>query len=224
MKRICSYWIVIPIVFVFFFLLFIYGSLYGYGQCQTFSMFVMVLCVILQILLIINLKSIQSVLRHILVLVAFLILLLFLFCFTPFMYRTLEKDYNSTFEKDTIYSAIFDYYETPPPTFLDSLSWLIMKEGEYGMYYFEYSHSKIGKSNVILSVYSLDNPSNLLYNKKIEVSNEKENKLLVKDSFIVLSDITRTQLPSIFEIRIQNDSTKASYLYRKKYLLHRWRR
>lgn len=184
----------------------------------------MVLCVILQILLIINLKSIQSVLRHILVLVAFLILLLFLFCFTPFMYRTLEKDYNSTFEKDTIYSAIFDYYETPPPTFLDSLSWLIMKEGEYGMYYFEYSHSKIGKSNVILSVYSLDNPSNLLYNKKIEVSNEKENKLLVKDSFIVLSDITRTQLPSIFEIRIQNDSTKASYLYRKKYLLHRWRR
>ena len=221
-----SFWFLIPISLLVSFLLYIWGCLYGHDDIILFSLCAMFICVVLQALVVFNdLKYKKRSFVSLSVLftcVVFSCISLWLY---PYIYRTSEKISFNIVDTDTTYLDVVDYYSDVTPLYLDSLSWLTIQEGEYGMYYFVFCHPKKEDVKVSFTVYALDEPSNMFYNNEILINQCENDSILIKDSFIVNTGMERNRIPSNFDIRIEGcNNNIESNTYRKKFMLHRWRR
>lgn len=121
------------------------------------------------------------------------------------------------------YSIIYDYFDTINPNRNDSSTWLVLKEGEIGYYYYSYYHPKIDSSIVTVSVIATEKPSVPIYEKTFHFYGVmKEFDCLCKDSFITNVAMPNS-FPALFEIKIKQDNdTTTEEVHKKKYWMNRW--
>lgn len=228
MKTLLNYWFIIPVSWLISLLVCLLSSLFKWENIFMCSTLIICICAFLQmVLLIYEWRKERHFKKHLFVLATCFILTSLLLLYEPFFYGCAVKPIDGQIVPDSTYSKIYCYDDSVKPVPNDTSSWIVLKEGEIGYYYFDYYHPQIDSSYITFLVFDTNNQSKPIYENQILTNNyHKEFGVLYRDSFTVFADNTSGNIISaIFRVGTHDADRKGVKTQQeKRYMLHLWRR
>ena len=135
-----------------------------------------------------------------------------------------EWDHQSVYGYINFWFKVYDYYDTVVPCYSDTISWLVLKEGETGYYYYDYYHPKLDSATISFSINDIGIPTKTIYSRQVSVCSEfDEFGVLFRDSFVVISENTEDPFPALFTVIVQTGNNQTEE-QRMKCFMHHWHR
>jgi hypothetical protein len=228
MKSLLNNWYIIPTTWFFLFLVCSLSIVFKREYLYISSALLLCLCALLQIVVLIyEWRRGRHFVIHLLFLAAYFVMAILLLLSEPYFYGCAVKPIDGQIVPDSTYSKIYCYDDSVKPVPNDTSSWIVLKEGEIGYYYFDYYHPQIDSSYITFLVFDTNNQSKPIYENQILTNNyHKEFGVLYRDSFTVFADNTSGNIISaIFRVGTHDADRKGVKTQQeKRYMLHLWRR
>lgn len=224
MKKYLKYYYYIPIVWLATFFMFLSSCMHG--RMAELSALILIICTFLQLMaLFYEYKLKQHWWKHLFIILIYFVLITLTLYFEPFLLGGLKNETTKVFmDTSTSDIKVYDYYDTVVPCYSDTMSWLVLKEGETGYYYYDYYHPKLDSATISFSINDIGIPTKTIYSRQVSVcSGFDEFGVLYRDSFVVISEDTENPFPALFTVIVQTGNNQTEE-QRMKCCLHHWHR